>query len=138
MLVLEGFVWDRCGQGESVTHKLLRNFARPRLGDKHFLQKLSTHWTFCFALLTKALNESCGSSKHSPPHASLVLCTASGFRFSLAATKIYSSDASRCPRYFCAARENRSLQEQYPDWIFYSPCGLQKMLNRVSILPRKH
>jgi len=33
-----------------------------------FLQKLSTHWVFCFALLTKVLNESCGSSKYSLLH----------------------------------------------------------------------
>jgi len=36
-------------------------FSAHTIFEKTFLQKLSTHWAFCFAPLTKILNEFCAS-----------------------------------------------------------------------------
>lgn len=42
--------------------RFLAEIARGSFTLVLFLQKLSTHWAFCFASLTKILNESCASA----------------------------------------------------------------------------
>jgi len=58
-----------------IPRKLCCEVLETPQGHFHFLnslQELSTHWIFCFALLTKVLNESCVVGSYPTTHALLV------------------------------------------------------------------